>query len=74
VICIGIVNFKSRVFWVGFSWLGVLAGTGILLSAFFGPLLPNSGFIYPVYIVSILSVLIVWSLAVGISLLSKRRT
>ena len=74
VICIGIVNFRSRVFWVGFSWLGILAGTGMLFSAFFGPLLPNSGFIYPVYIASILSVLIVWSLAVGISLLFEKRS
>ena len=74
VICIGIVNFKSRVFWVGFSWLGVLAGAGMLFSAFFGPLLPNSEFVYPVYVVSILSVLIVWCLLVGINLLSKSRT
>jgi hypothetical protein len=74
VICIGIVNFQSRVFWVGFSWLGILAGSGMLFSAFFGPLLPEFGLIYPVYIVSILSVLIIWCLLVGINLLSKSRT
>jgi hypothetical protein len=71
-VSIGIVNFSSRIFWVGFSWLGILAGAGMLFFAFVGPLLPDSGLIYPVYVVSILFVLIVWCLLVGINLLSKR--
>lgn len=71
-IALGIANLRSKVFWAGFSWLGIVAGTGMLFSAFFGPLLPDVDLIYPVYIVSILSVLLIWCLFVGINLLSKR--
>ena len=71
-VSIGIVNFRSRIFWVGFSWLGILAAAGMLSSAFFGPLLPDSGLIYPIYVVSILFVMIIWCLLVGINLLSKK--
>jgi hypothetical protein len=71
-VSIGIANFRSRIFWSGFSWLGILAAAGMLSSAFFGPLIPDSGLIYPVYVISLLFVLIVWCLLVGINLLLKK--
>ncbi len=71
VICVGIANFGSRVFWAGLSWLGALAAAGMLFSAFFGPLLPDLDLIYPVYVVSLLLVLVVWPLLVGIILVLK---
>jgi hypothetical protein len=68
-ISISIVNFRSKVFWVGFSWLGLIAPSGMLFSAFFGPILPNAEFIYPLYILSIFSVMLIWCLLVGINLI-----
>lgn len=71
-ICISIVNFRTKVFWVGFSWLGLIAPSGLLFSAVFAPLLPNAEFIWPLYLLSLISVLILWLLLVGINLISKK--
>lgn len=71
-ISISIVNFRSKAFWIGFSWLGLIAPAGMLFSAFLGPLLPDAEFIYPLYILSIFSVMIIWCLLVGINLISKK--
>jgi hypothetical protein len=71
-ISISIVNFRSNIFWVGFSWLGLIAPSGMLFSAFFGPILPNAEFIYTLYILSIFSVMLIWCLLVGINLISKK--